>query len=235
VSILYYMNLTMWSADGAHRELMSSAELKKQPRGHFDYCSDGTVYVAKWNDNAVVGVASNCLTHEPVQTAARRVKGASNTAVQQPHIIRQYNEFMGGVDLFDRLLSSYRPMLRGKKWWWPLLLNVVNVAVVAGWRLHCQIFGPRALSHLEFRRQVTLALIKSPNYTRTQLGGGPQGKQPATVQYDGEGHIRAPCDQGRCRVCQKNTRIMCLKCKARLHTDRGKDCFAVFHTQKNDN
>jgi len=113
-------------------------------------------------------------------------------------------------------------MLNGKKWWWPLLLNVVNVAVVSGW-------------HLEFRRQVTLALIKSPNYTCTQLGGGPQGSQPATVQYDGQGHIRTPCDQGCCHVCHKNTRIMCLKCKARLHTDRGKDCFTVYHTQKNDN
>jgi len=89
---MYYMNLAMWSADGAHRQLMSSAELKKQPRGHFDYCSDGTVYVAKWNDNADVGVDSNRLTHEPVQAAARCVKGTSNTTVQQPHIICQYND-----------------------------------------------------------------------------------------------------------------------------------------------
>ena len=219
----------MW-ADGTHRQLMSTVELKKLERGHFDYVSDGVVYIAKWHDNAVVGVASNCLSHEPIQTTTRRVKGASNTTVQQPYLIRQYNDFMGGVDLFDRLLSSYRPMLRGKKWWWPLLLNVINAAVVAAWRLHCHIFGDKAMSHLEFRRQVTLTLIKSPNYDRTKLGGGPQGTLPATVQHDGDGHIRVPCDQGRCRVCQKNTRIMCLKCKARLHTDRGKDCFAQFHT-----
>jgi len=214
---------------------MSSAELKKKPRGDFDYCSDGTVYVTKWNDNAIVGVASNCLTHEPIQTATRRVKGASNTTVQQPYLIRQYNEFMGGVDLFDRLLSSYRPMMRGKKWWWPLLLNILNAAVVAGWRLHCHIMGAKALSHLEFRRQVTLTLIKSPSYNRTQLGGGPQGSLPVTVQHDGDGHIRVRCDQGRCRVCQKNTRVMCKKCNARLHTDRGKECFTLFHTQKTVN
>lgn len=219
--------------DGAHHELMSSAELKKKPRGSFDHRSDGTVYVAKWNDNAIVGMASNCLTHEPIQNATRRVKGASNTVVQQPYVVKQYNDFMGGVDLFDRLLSSYRPMIRGKKWWWPLFLNVINAAVVAAWRLHCQIFGSKALSHLEFRRQVTLTLIKSPNYERTQLGGGPHGSLPVTVQYDGSDHVRVPCDQGRCRVCQKNTRVMCLKCKARLHTDRGKDCFTQFHAQKN--
>ena len=93
---------------------MSSAELKKKPRGSFDHRSDGTVYVAKWNDNAIVGMASNCLTYEPIQNATRRVKGASNTVVQQPYVVKQYNDFMGGVDLFDRLLSSYRPMIRGK-------------------------------------------------------------------------------------------------------------------------
>jgi hypothetical protein len=84
-------------------------------------------------------------------------------------------------------------------------VNVLNAAVVAGWRLHCLVLGAKALSHLEFGRQVTLTLIKSPNYDRTQLGGGPQGSLPVTVQYDGDGHIRAPCGQGRCRVCQKNT------------------------------
>lgn len=189
-----------------------------------------TYYVAKWNDNTIVGVASNCLTHKLIHTATRRVKGASNTTVQQPYIIQQYNDFMGGVDLFDRLLSSYRPMTRGKKWWWLLLPNALNAAVVAGWRLHCYIFGTKALSHLEFRRQVALTLIKSSNYERTQLGGGPQGSLPVTVQYDGDGHIRAPCDQGRCRVCQKNTGIMCIKCKARLHTHRGKKLlFTVPH------
>jgi len=59
-----------------------------------------TVYVAKWNDNAIVVIASNCLTHKPMQTATRRVKGASNATVRvrQPYIISQYNNFMGGVD-----------------------------------------------------------------------------------------------------------------------------------------
>jgi len=139
---------------------------------------------------------------------------------------------LGGVDLFDRFYSSYRPMIRGKKWWWPLLLIILNAAVVAGWLLHCPVFGAKALSHLEFRRQVTLTLIKVETiYDRRQLGGGPQGSLPVTVQYDGDGHMRVQCGQGRCRVCQiKNTDVMCLKCKARLHTDRGKDCFAQIHT-----
>ena len=59
--------------------------------------------------------ANNCLTHLPVQSVSRRVKGQSQTYVKQPFLVRKYNESMGGVDLFDRLLSSYRPAIRGKK------------------------------------------------------------------------------------------------------------------------
>ena len=46
----------------------------------------------------IVGVASNCLTHKLIHTATRRVKGASNTTVQQPYIIQRYNDFMGDDD-----------------------------------------------------------------------------------------------------------------------------------------
>jgi len=84
-------------------------------------------------------MASNHLTHEPVQQTTRRVKGASNISVQQPFIVRQYNVSMGGADLMDRLLSSYRPMIRGKKWWWPLFLNALNVSIVAAWRIYSSV------------------------------------------------------------------------------------------------
>ena len=81
---------------------------------------------------------------DPVQTARRRVKCVSNTVVPQPSLSSQYNNFVGGVDLFDLLLSYYQ-RIRGKKWWWPLRTNVLNAAVDAGWRLHWQALGASAL------------------------------------------------------------------------------------------
>jgi len=66
-------------------------------------------FIVRWNDNNIA--ASNFLTHLPLQMASRRVKGQPLTAVKQPLVVRQYNESMGGV---DRLLSSYRPTIRGK-------------------------------------------------------------------------------------------------------------------------
>ncbi len=76
----------------------------------------------KWSDSAVVSLASNCQTHLPEGTANRRV-GSTIARVKQPMLISKYNNGMGGVDLLDRLLSQYRPTVRGKKWWWPLFTN----------------------------------------------------------------------------------------------------------------
>ena len=49
---------------------------------------------------------------------------------------------------------------------------------------------------------------------------GPQirvSKAPADVRHDGVGYFLESTTQGRCKVCQKTTRITCLKCNVRLH------------------
>jgi len=104
--------------NGAHAKLMVSKELKKKGMGHIDFVSDGQIYTMKWNDNSVVMMSSNHLTHEPVQQTTCRVKGASNVSVQQPFIVRQYNVSTGGVDLINRLLSSYHTFCGFQKGLW---------------------------------------------------------------------------------------------------------------------
>jgi len=55
---------------GANNVLCSSKDMKKTgKRGDLDYCCDCTVFVLKWHHNSVVSVASNHLTHQPLQTA----------------------------------------------------------------------------------------------------------------------------------------------------------------------
>lgn len=84
--------------NGASNVMMSKVVMKKKERGYFDFVCDGKVYVAKWNENATVCVASNCLTHEPTHVVRRYVKPNPNQAVTQLHLIHQYNQGMGGVD-----------------------------------------------------------------------------------------------------------------------------------------
>ena len=60
---------------------------------------------------------------------------------------------MGGSNLLDRLLSSYRPKIWSKQWWWNLFSNGLNMFVVAAWRLHCQTNGKNFMTHLKFKKK----------------------------------------------------------------------------------
>ncbi|KRZ94825.1 PiggyBac transposable element-derived protein 3 [Trichinella sp. T8] len=124
---------------GVSEFLTSNKELMKLRRGSFDYACDGKVHIVKLHDNAV---ANNWQTYSPLHTV--KIAGGMST-----------KGGMGGVDLLDSLLAVYRPTIRGKKWYWPLFANAINVATVAAWGIHCKV-EQRPLSHLEFQRQVTM-------------------------------------------------------------------------------
>jgi DNA excision repair protein ERCC-6 len=145
---------------GAQRDLIPDAQMKRQYRGSYDHRCDGTVYVVKWKDSAIVSLASNCHQHLPEGTALRRV-GWKSDRVKQPMLISKYNHGMGGVDLLDRLLGEYRPSIRGKKWWWPLFTNALNLSVVAAWRMFRVLHINSKLSHLDYRRTITICLLKA--------------------------------------------------------------------------
>ena len=202
--------------------------MKKSDRGSFDYRSDGDVHVVRWNDNSIVHVASSHETHEPLHEVGRRVKGASNVKVKQPTMIRSYNKGMGGVDLMDRLLSSYRPKIRGKEWHWPLFANYLNLTVVAAWRLHCEV-AEQPVTHLDFRRRITICLLMQTTALRVQSRCGMTAMLTNEVWFDGFGHNKASTTQGRCKVCKKNARYICVKCKVRLHYDKGSQCATHYH------
>lgn len=212
---------------GAHKVLIPDKELHKKPRGTYDYRCDGKVFVVKWHDNSIVSLASNIHTHSPEQTANRRV-GKNIEHVPQPMIIRKYNSGMGGVDVFDRLLGQYRPSIRGKKWWWPLFIHAINVSVVAAWKIFLVLHPRSHVSHLDFRRNVALCLLKKADSRACSLRAG-VAHLPVDVRHDGVGHTHTTTTEGRCVVCHINTKNECHKCKVRLHYARGKNCFELYH------
>ncbi|KRX51928.1 PiggyBac transposable element-derived protein 3 [Trichinella sp. T9] len=142
--------------------IMPVDEVKKKHRGFFDHVCNGTVYVCRWNDNAIVTLASNHLTHHPIGSVQRYSQlQKKHVKISMPQIVRRYNTSMGGVDILDKLLSSYRPRLRSKKWWFNLVSNALKLAVVAALRLQRELHqdSSTALSHLDFRKDVTRHLL----------------------------------------------------------------------------
>ena len=56
--------------------------------------------------------------------------------VSCPSIVTTQNQFMGGFDLLDGLLSLYRIHIRSKKWYHKLLYHFFDIAVVQLWLLY---------------------------------------------------------------------------------------------------
>ena len=134
-------------------------KMKKKERGSYEYKSDGKIEIVRWNDNNVVTFCSNAIGSEPVGQAKRWVKGKGHLNVTEPAVVKYYNESMGGVDLVDRALSEMRPSIGGKKWYWALLINALNIAAVFSWRLF-QLTSNSQIPQKDFRRSRVAVLLK---------------------------------------------------------------------------
>ena len=99
----------------------SKQAMKKTEKGFYD-CSTDTCgnAVVVWHDTAIVTCASNYAGAEPESFIKRWSKAEKKKInVPMPHALMLYNQKMGGVDLFDQFVATYRARIRSKKWWWP--------------------------------------------------------------------------------------------------------------------
>ena len=88
--------------------------LAKKIRGSYDFATDGTNLVMSWLDNKVVTCATNCFTCNIVSTAQWWSKKQVDVLMSKP--FGDYNKQMGGVDLLDQFVSTYRVRIKSRKW-----------------------------------------------------------------------------------------------------------------------
>ena len=168
-------------------------------------------------------IGSNAVSVEPVKLVKRWKRGKGSVNMEQPHAIKAYNQGMGGVDLVDRALSDLRPNFNGKKWYWSLVINALNLGFVHCWRLHQLCTNSRG-DQKSFRRAIlNVLLMKAHNNVGRP---GPSFTIPDEVRLDGQGHYPAPGPLRKCVFCKRSCRNVCEKCKKSLHT---KLCFKLFH------
>jgi hypothetical protein len=90
----------------------------------------GDVCVVRWLDNGVVTLASTLAGVEPQD----KVKRWSNSAkehidVDRPRAVQLYNNFMGGVDKIDFLISLYRIRAKTRKWPVRMIFHFLDFAL----------------------------------------------------------------------------------------------------------
>jgi DNA excision repair protein ERCC-6 len=208
--------------------LPTNKEMKKKERGAVDYRVSDEIIICKWHDNNIVLVCSNACGVTPFQKTERYSKQLKKKiSVLQPQLIHKYNRYMGGVDRSDQNISLYRTGIRGKKWYTPLMLHCIDMAVQNAWLLSRENGG--ALDLLSFRRRIALALVET-NRIRQKPGPSRMSSLLIDLRYDGKDHLIV--DQGkrtRCGYCHKQCPTRCIKCNIGVHVK----CFVQYHTKDN--
>jgi hypothetical protein len=99
---------------------------------------DDNISIYAWMDSKAVACISNVHPAMAVKVS-RRTKGrAQPLELDCPLALAEYNQWMGAIDDFDRLMSFHSAKLRSRKWWLAIFYFLIDVAAINAlhlWRL----------------------------------------------------------------------------------------------------
>lgn len=168
-------------------QLPTDSAMKKRGRGIYDEFKtivDNTieVRVLQWFDNKSVRIASTFSGAKPVDIVQRFDRTRKTRIdVSRPNMIKQYNMFMGRVDLLDGLLSYYRISLRSRKWYLRIFFHLIDLCLVTAWikyrsdMLEVGLEKKDILDSLGFRCEVAEALTVLGKHVISNKRGRPSG------------------------------------------------------------
>ncbi|XP_025202634.1 piggyBac transposable element-derived protein 3-like [Melanaphis sacchari] len=122
-------------------DILSDKILMKKPRGtSVQYVrEDKKLCLVKWFDNKPIHLLSTENGSTPHSKCKRwDNKNKKRIEVPIPQIIKNYNDYMGGVDLCDRMISFYRMKTRTNKWTIRAIFHLIDLAVVNSWIMYKQ-------------------------------------------------------------------------------------------------
>lgn len=217
-----------------------------------DGASSGEIGISKWKDRGKKSVCVVSSIHNPMENTQvlRTQPDGSRKLVNCPVSIKDYNNYMGGVDHFDQLHSAYNIGWKSRRWWLKIFYYCIDACVVNSYILYKTTLGQinnkaKPLSQLQFRSALATDLVG--NYSgrvkhgpTQQVGRGRKRNRPdgrptimnATRLVNVGVHLpRKIKSYRRCAYCstseqQKRSNVLCIKCDVALCID----CFVPFHT-----
>lgn len=121
--------------------------------------STSGIGIFKWRDNKAVLFASNYHGNHEITSVQGTMKDGSKLTTKCPPVVKDYNDFMGGVDLADR--SLYNVDRKSSKWWMRIFWGLLDITFVNAYVIHCEMFGETDV--LDVRRSIAVGLMTSRN------------------------------------------------------------------------
>lgn len=231
-------------------QFINDKDLKKSGRGTYDCKVDTNngIIACKWVDTKIVNLFSNYVGPEPTDN----VKRWSNTQkkkvdVQRPNMVKEYNAFMGVVDLHNMLVELYRINIKCKRYYLRIIFHMIDMCVVNSWIMYRRDCKELKINKYEplvvFKYNIALALLRSGK-DKIKKRGRPattSNISPCTkkykisarpnndIRFDGYHHWPESITDKK-KLCIKSyTTTMCSKCYVSLCYNGNKNCFREYH------
>ena len=112
-----------------------------------------------WQDKKSVFFINTVYNPTDHTEVKRRSKDGSQTILPCPTTVKNYNQFMGGVDVADAKRKAYSCSRCSRKWWLRLFYFVIDVCVVNAHILHNETKHVAKLNQKRFRLELAREML----------------------------------------------------------------------------
>lgn len=239
---------------GFPRTMTNELSLRAQ-KGSMRWLRKGKLLFVRWMDSKVVSMCSTMHKAYDGATITRRVRNPKNEweirEIPIPAATKDYNKYMGGVDVSDALIGYYNVLHKTKKWYKTFFFHFIDIAVVNSFILHQQLSKSQNKSPLtqkEYRETLVSELVRIgtlPNSSPAPETSTSCDPEPSTTEVSSKNepcwpeYYGSDATSGR-RVCvfcklsglKVKTPVYCSKCSVALCFVPTRNCFRKWHTEK---
>ncbi|KAL4009424.1 hypothetical protein ACER0C_003276 [Sarotherodon galilaeus] len=209
-----------------------NALTKKSPRGTIRWIREGPLIFIKWTDTREVSVCSTLHSAFSGDTVKRMCKAEGQHRaidVPVPSAVKDYNRFMGGVDLSDQLIGSYSSWRRSRKWYVTVLHHFIDIAITNSYLVSKELCGrleQQPMTHQDFQEQLIAELCG----VSSQSGTKSYQHIPVAIVEGASGQNKATKGCRKGRLCGKCTPFKCEACKLALCVIVDRNCHRAYYT-----
>lgn len=225
----------------ANRKYMPSLKIDKEMvRGEHDWLSCQGVSATKWMDNKSVLLLSSVHDPRSVQMIERGVKGSKDKLkVSCPSVIREYNQYMGGVDQCDQMKVTYQVDRRSKfRFYLRVFFDFLDISVVNSKIVYDKIESTMAMSSMDFRFSLARSMIGKFSNRKRAVPTSRPSKRSKGESFGVVDHLpEFTAKRARCTLCaskniENRTFTRCLSCNVPLCLQKERNCFYLHHSNQ---
>ena len=143
--------------------------VKKLKRGESLKRVNDDVLAITWKGTRIVNILTNIPGLQDDTVIQRRDKKTGAVLdVPRPNAIGHYNDYMGGVDLSDQRVSTYRRHMKSLTWYLQLFYHMFGLIVVQAYLLSQQAKPDKKLTQRAFTLAVIDGLIAGRRFTKAK-------------------------------------------------------------------